>query len=123
MAYFVIEGRLPGLNELIAAERSNRYKGAQIKKVAQTHVCAAIREQLDGVRFERPVRIMYHFFEANRRRDKDNVAGFAHKVIQDSLVLCGVLANDGWGQVVGFSDDFAVDSKRPRIIVHIEEVE
>ena len=27
-----IPGRLPGLNELIEAERANRYKGAQLKK-------------------------------------------------------------------------------------------
>ena len=26
-----IPGRLPGLNELIEAERANRYKGAQLK--------------------------------------------------------------------------------------------
>ena len=30
-----IPGRLPGLNELIDAERSNRYKGAQLKKDAE----------------------------------------------------------------------------------------
>ena len=30
--YFVIDGRLPSLNEYINAERSNRYKGAKLKK-------------------------------------------------------------------------------------------
>ena len=29
---FTIRGRLPGLNEYIDAERSSRYKGAEMKK-------------------------------------------------------------------------------------------
>ena len=43
-----IPGRLPGLNELIEAERSNRYKGAQLKKDAERRICAEIRRQLHG---------------------------------------------------------------------------
>ena len=37
-----IPGRLPGLNELIEAERANRYKGAQLKKAAEHDVKAAL---------------------------------------------------------------------------------
>ena len=37
-----IPGRLPGLNELIEAERSNRYKGAQLKKDAEHDVKAIL---------------------------------------------------------------------------------
>ena len=48
---------------------------------------------------------------------------FAKKFIQDSLVHCGVLDNDGWGQIEHFTDDFAVDPKDPRIEVTIEEFE
>ena len=33
-----IPGRLPGLNELIEAERANRYKGAQLKKDAERRI-------------------------------------------------------------------------------------
>ena len=51
--------------------------------------------------------------------DKDNIA-FAKKFIQDSLVHAGVLANDGWNQIEGFTDDFAVDPKNPRVEVTIE---
>lgn len=44
-----IPGRLPGLNELIEAERSNRYKGAQLKKDAERRICAEIRRQLGSL--------------------------------------------------------------------------
>ena len=45
MHTFIIEGRLAGLNELIAAERANRYKGAQMKRNAQTYVEYAVKTQ------------------------------------------------------------------------------
>lgn len=123
-ARLLIHGRLPGLNEYIAAERANRYKGANMKRDAQAVVMLAIRTQLRGVRFTKPVRIAYTWVEPNRRRDLDNVAGFGHKVIQDALVMCRVLADDGWDEIAGFSDTFALDQTVPRIIVDIsEEVE
>ena len=122
-ARFTIHGRLPGLNEYVAAERANRYKGANMKRDAQAVVIMAIRQQLRGVHFTRPVRIAYTWVERDRRRDLDNVAGFGHKVIQDALVSAGVLKDDGWDEVVAFSDGFAVDKKRPRIVVDITEVE
>ena len=59
MHTFIIEGRLAGLNELIAAERANRYKGAQMKRNAQTYVEYAVKTQLRGVRFSHPVRLRY----------------------------------------------------------------
>ena len=59
----------------------------------------------------------------NRKRDLDNISAFAHKVIQDGLVQCGLLANDGWKNIVGYSDDFYVDKDNPRIEVTIREVD
>ena len=51
----------------------------------------------------------------------DNVA-FARKFVQDALVRCGVLKNDGWAQVENFTDAFSVDKKNPRVEVRFEEV-
>lgn len=118
----VVEGRLPGLNEYIAAERSNRYKAAKLKREAQEVIGYAIRTQLRGVRIRNPVAMRYRWVEANRKRDKDNIT-FARKFIQDALVEAGVLGNDGWKEIEGFSDSFAVDEKRPRIEVEITEWE
>lgn len=122
-ARVIIPGRLPGLNEYIAAERANRYKGAQMKRDAQAVVAVEVQRQLRGVRFSRPVRIAYTWIEKDRRRDLDNVSSFGRKVIQDALVACHVLNDDGWGEIAGFSDAFGVDKKRPRIVVEIEEEE
>lgn len=119
-----IPGLLPGLNEYIDAERAvkGKYKAAAMKKQAENVIGYMVRTQLRGVHFTKPVVIHYLWIEPNRRRDKDNIA-FAKKFIQDSLVHCGVLENDGWNQIEYFTDDFAVDAKDPRIEVTIEEFE
>jgi len=119
-----IPGLLPGLNEYIDAERSykGKYKAASMKRQAQNVIGYMIRTQLRGVRFTRPVVIRYLWVEPSRRRDKDNIA-FAKKFIQDALVETGVLRNDGWSEIEGFSDDFALDPKNPRVEVTNEEYE
>lgn len=119
----VIQGTLPGLNDLIAAERAHRQKGAKLKHDAETIVRLHIRQQLRGKRPKTPVMLHYRFFEPTRRRDKDNIAAFAHKTIQDSLVKEDIIANDGWDYVEGFVDVFSVDKKNPRIEVVIIESE
>lgn len=121
-AAFVVHGRLPGLNDYILAERTHRIKGAEMKAESEFIISAAIVQQIRGVRFTRPVIIRYRFFEPDRRRDKDNISGYAHKVIQDSLVRCGVIRNDGWNNIENYSDEFAIDKKNPRIEVTIREI-
>lgn len=119
----VIPGRLPGLNELIDAERAHRQQGGRLKREAEHTVRWYIRQQLRSSRPEPPVMLYYHFVEPNKRRDKDNIAAFAHKVIQDSLVKERFLHNDGWDYVEGFADSFSVDKKSPRVEVLIVESE
>lgn len=120
---FTVKGRLPGMNEYTDAQRANRYKGASMKRDFQNLVTLYIRTQLHGLHITRPVRLRYHFYEPNRRRDLDNISSFARKVVQDALVATGVLVNDGWGQIRGSSEEFDVDKRHPRIEITIEEVE
>lgn len=118
---FTIPSRLPGLNEYTSAQRSNAQKGARMKREQQGIVSLFIRTaHLQPV--SAPVRLHYHFYEPNKRRDLDNISGFAHKVIQDALVKCGVLTGDGWANITGYTDTFSVDKQHPRIVVSIEEV-
>lgn len=119
---FTIRGTLPGLNELIEAERRNRYAGAALKKQSESVVMHAARS-LGKMRFTEPVYMVYHWYEPNRRRDKDNISSFGRKVIQDALVKSKILQNDGWNNIIGFEDRFEVDKKNPRIVVEIYEVE
>ena len=118
---FTIPGTLPSLNELIDAERANKQKGAKVKKGAESVARLFIRQQIRKARPRTPVTLHYHFVEPTRRRDKDNISGFAHKVIQDALVKEGIIQNDGWDYVEGFTDSFSIDKKNPRIEVWIEE--
>lgn len=120
---FVILGKLPGLNEYTAANRTNPYKGGKMKKDGEQIVIWSIRQQMKGLHIDKPVRLHYHFFEPNRRRDLDNISAFSHKVIQDALVKCGVLKNDGWKEIVGYTDQFYQDKENPRIEVILEIVE
>lgn len=117
----IIPGRLPGLNEYISAERSNRYKGAKLKSKSEHIISDEINAQLKGVKIKNPVEIHYLWVERDMRRDRDNVA-FAKKFVQDALVNAGVLENDNYKHVVGFSDRFEVDKLNPRIEVLIKEI-
>jgi len=119
---FEIPGTLPGLNEYINAERSNKYQAAKLKRQTEETIVMCIWEQMPGVNIAEPVRIEYYWYEPNKRRDKDNIA-FAKKFVQDALVKAGVLANDGWQEIVSFADRFGIDKDNPRVEVTIETVE
>lgn len=122
MRVLVIPGRFESLNEYIAATNRNRHAGNAMKRSRTEQVALLARSQLRGWKPVPPVRLEYLYCEPNRKRDKDNVAAFAHKVVQDGLVEAGVLANDGWEYVAGSSDSYCVDRARPRIEVRIAEV-
>lgn len=117
----IIPGTLSSLNKYIEAERANRYKGASLKRKNEKSIATAIKHCLKGIKIEKPVEMHYLWVVPNKRTDRDNVA-FAKKFVQDALVSAGVLKDDGWKHVVGFSDRFEVDKNNPRIEVKIIEV-
>ena len=51
------------------------------------------------------------------------LAGSVDRNVQDALVRCKVLQNDGWKEIIGFIDDWAVDKARPRVEIEIVEME
>lgn len=118
-----IQGRLPGMNEYTEENRKHAQKGALMKRQAQELVMWHILSQIRGLRFTKPVFLLYTFYEPNRMRDRDNVSSFARKVIQDALVRCDVLQGDGWNHVTGYMDRFKVDKNNPRIVVEFIEQE
>lgn len=119
---FTIDGRLPGINELINADRRDAHAGNRMKRENQEAVQMYIFRDLRRLHIEEPVLLHYRFYEPNKKRDLDNISGFAHKIIQDALVATGVLKNDGWANIAGMDDLFFVDSARPRIEVTIEVI-
>lgn len=115
----VIKGRLPGLNDLINAERTNKYSAAKLKRDAEDLVLYSAKSSRLR-KIQTPVVMHYTWIEPNRKRDKDNISSFGRKVIQDALVKGKYLSGDGWNYIEGFSDSFEVGE--PQIIVEFEEV-
>lgn len=118
----VINGRLPGLNDYIDACRRTPYKANNMKKEAEELVFWAIRAAKLGP-VPTPCRMEYTWYEPNKKRDMDNISAFGRKVIQDALVKAKKLPGDGWAYISGFSDDFQVDRKNPRIEIEFEKGE
>jgi Holliday junction resolvase RusA-like endonuclease len=116
---FVIPGKLASMNQFISANRTSVHVGNKLKQDSQANVMHYIPK---WKQIEKPVIMEYRFFEPDRRRDLDNISSFALKVIQDGLVAKGILANDGWDNIQGFSVQFFVDKKNPRIEIDIHEV-
>ncbi len=112
-----IPGRLPGLNEVIETNRSNRYQGATLKKNATMLVQVVSREGFTAL-----VCGSYHWrftwYEKDRRRDPDNIASAA-KFIFDGLQHRGVITNDGWGTVASIYHAFEIGE--PGVLVEVRE--
>lgn len=119
----IIEGRFPSMNEFIEANRAHKQKGNKMKQISQNQISWALMQQHKHLHIDNPIQLEYTFFEPNKKRDLDNISGFFHKVFQDALVHCGIIINDSWHYITGFSDEFYVDNKKPRIEVVIKEVE
>lgn len=117
----IIPGRLPGLNEYIAAERTNRFMAAKMKREAQNTIFRCIASCLRGVHIRKPVSIKYKWVEPNRRRDKSNISAYGRKVIEDALVETKVLRDDNWSCIRGFEDSFDCDPRAPHVEVRIIE--
>ena len=122
MPKLTVWGQLPGMNEYIDACRRNFHAGAKLNKEQEYTVTVCARKTLKRWKADGPVFMKYTWYEPNKRRDKDNVSSFGRKIIQDALVSGGWLKNDGWADIVGFSDEFRIDKKEPRVEVDIEEI-
>ena len=94
--YFKIEQRLPSMNELIAANRQNRYKGAKMKRETEEVIGQYIRiARLRGTikPVSEPVEVYIEWHEKTKKRDTDNIQS-AQKFILDALQKQGILIND-----------------------------
>lgn len=118
----VFAGRLPGLNEYLAACGKNPKAGGRMKRAAVEELSWEIRTQVGAWRARAPIVAHFVFYEPDRRRDKDNIVSFFAKCFFDALQSCGVIENDGWDGVANFTHDFHVDRKRPRVEVYLEEL-
>lgn len=121
----VIDRQFHSLNEFIAAnrQRHGNWSGGNMMKQGDQRIVQAYIRAHELPEIDLPVVIRYRYYCGNRKRDLDNISGYFHKIFQDALVAEGVLANDTWGYIQGFSDDFELDRERPRIEIEIEEID
>lgn len=114
----VYEGRLPGINELVGANRNSPYGGAKMKRKYQKRLVAAWWEA-GKFPFPNHVTVRVRFYERDQRRDDDNVFG-GLKFVMDALQEIGVIVNDSPKYCHVLPERF-VDKKEPRIEVEIRE--
>lgn len=115
----VIEGRLDGLNEIIASSRSGWKTGAREKKDL-TEWCryfflAALKDgRVSPITGRADIDVTWYEFD--RRRDHDNIlAGL--KFILDGAVRAGVLPDDSQKYIRDIHSTVKVDKKNPRVEV------
>lgn len=109
--------KLPSLNQYINECRKNKFAGAKMKKNVEDDIGWYINKL---PKYEKPIKIKFHWVEENKKRDLDNVC-FAKKFILDSMVKCGKLKDDNRRFVIGFVDEFSYGDKA-KVILDIEEV-
>jgi Holliday junction resolvase RusA-like endonuclease len=113
-------GRLPGLNEIIAAAKrgKGKYQPYAIMKDRYTSEIGWLAKKLPA--YER-VDITITWYEPNRRRDPDNVVG-GTKFIMDGLVAGGAIKDDSQRYVNSITHRFEVDKENPRVEIEVQEV-
>lgn len=93
---FCIEQRLPGLNELINANRTNKYRGAQLKKDTEQMISLYILNAVNNDKLK-PIdgscTVNFDWCERTRKRDVDNIQS-SQKFILDALQKTGIIPND-----------------------------
>ena len=120
MQQFVIPGKLEGMNNLILANRTNRFLGAKVKR-SNTDLCAWAIRAAKLRKVERyPVTIWIEWTEPNGKRDPDNTAS-AKKFVLDGLQAAGIIQNDGMKQIGSFVDTFRINAGDPHVTVTIYE--
>ena len=121
---FRVHQRLPGLNQVINANRRNRYAGARLKRDIETAICWSIKKAVmlgECRKVTGPVRIRFTWYEKSRRRDLDNIFS-AKKFILDAMQRMQIIA--GYGQKYETAaEDIFVLSKNEGVYVEIMEAD
>lgn len=117
---FDIEGRLPGLNEMIDAAKKGKgkYQPYSIMKQTYTEMVAWLAKMLP--KYEQ-VSITITWYEPNEKRDPDNVQAGC-KFILDGLVKAGTIPNDTRRYIKSITHIPELDRENPRVEVEVREM-
>ena len=114
---FEIDMKLPSLNDYIRVCRCNKYQAAKFKVDIEQEIGLRLMKM---PKWTNPIIIHFHWIEANKKRDLDNIA-FSKKFILDAMQKYGKLENDNRKCVTAFTDSFEY-GKETKVILEIEEV-
>lgn len=115
-----IPGKLPSLNEVIAANRTHIHVGAKLKRDTEERIDVAIR-QAQLLPFAGPVAVYIRWYERTMKRDADNIFAGGMKYILDALVGERVIYDDGPRYVTSIANTRYLDRHNPRVEVTLEE--
>lgn len=112
-----IDGMPPNLNKY----RNMHFHALDKEKKQWEKVIAALVQE-QQIQPMTKIHMRYEFwFKDKRRRDADNYSCCA-KFIQDGLVDAGILQDDDFEHVVSLTVCQGGISKRPHILIHMEDV-
>lgn len=115
---FFVPGPLPGQNTFMG--KGSRWTYKQAKKEWAKRIGLDIAQA--KLKPMRRVQIAWRWQERNKRRDPDNFTGISKKFILDTLVNAGILPDDGWDEIAGWTDHWMVDATSPGVLITLQEV-
>ena len=116
MNKYVIDMKLPSLNDYIKVCRGNKYQAAKYKAQIEHEIGLFLMKM---PKWTKPIKIHFRWIEGNKKRDLDNIA-FAKKFILDAMQKYGKLENDNRNHVYAFTDSFEY-GKETKVILEIED--
>lgn len=116
MNKYIIDMKLPSLNDYIRVCRTNKYMASKYKADIENQIGLFIAKM---PKYTKPIKIHFTWVEGNKKRDLDNIA-FAKKFILDAMQKFGKLENDNRNCVYAFTDSFKY-GKETKVILEIEE--
>lgn len=116
-----IKGKLPSRNEADDAFRRNWRTGAAFKREHTELVAWECLAQRIRPAASFPVDIEVTFFEADFKRDADNIIGGGLKYVLDGMVRARIIPNDTRKLVRLHINPVEVDRQNPRIEIIMTE--
>lgn len=123
--FFYKDKCFPGLNDMLHEASRNPRAYAKMKKEYQMIACNAARRGLKRYKAKGKVRLHYKFAEPSKGqlRDYSNIESAAIKIIEDALIACGVIKDDGPAFVDPSEREFIYVSGTPYIEVTVTEIQ
>lgn len=113
---YVINMKLPSLNDYTRWCRGNKYVAAKKKAEIEREIALYLTNM---PKWNNPIKIHFHWIEGNKRRDLDNIC-FAKKFILDSMVKSNHLKDDNRKCVYAFKDTFEY-GRETKVILEVVE--